>query len=166
MDVSPGRTGRDRQAPGGTQPLRPQTGERLSAKQANRLEPPDFADRIKLFVLNPPREELYEKINKRTEAHFENGLVEEVKKLLESSVNPARNALGAHAYRRVCEYLRGTRDLVSAIEQSKQDIRNYAKRQFTWFRREEDAIWLSGFGDEEPGWTDILRAITASNSVK
>ena len=143
-----------------------QTGERLSAKQPNRLKPPEFASRIELFVLNPPREKLYEKINKRTEAHFENGLVNEVKDLLESAVNEAGNALRAHAYRRVCEYLRGTRDLVSAIEQSKQDVRNYAKRQFTWFRREEDAVWLSGFGDEESVWTDILHAITASKSVK
>jgi len=143
-----------------------QTGEPLSKKQPKRLKPPEFADRIKLFVLNPPREELYEKINKRTESHFENGLVEEVKKLLESGVNQAGNALGAHAYRRVCEYLRGTRDLVSAIEQSKQDVRNYAKRQFTWFRREKDAIWLSGFGDEGSVWTDILHANTASKSVK
>ena len=41
------------------------------------------------------------------------------------------------------------RDLDSAIERSKQDVRNYAKRQLTWFRRESDAVWLKGFGDEK-----------------
>ena len=136
-----------------------QTGERLSEVQPNRLDPPEFAVRIKLFVLNPAREELYAKINRRTETHFENGLVEEARNLLASGVNETGNALGAHAYRRVCEYLRGERDLLSAIEQSKQDVRNYAKRQFTWFRREKDAVWLDGFGTDKAVWTQLLNLI-------
>lgn len=129
-----------------------QTGERISEIQPKRGEPPEFAGRIKLFVLNPPRDELYEKINRRTETHFENGLVHEVEQLLKAGVNENSNALGAHGYRRVCEYLRGTRTLVSAVEQSKQDVRNYAKRQLTWFRREPDAVWLDGFGTDEEVW--------------
>jgi tRNA dimethylallyltransferase len=133
-----------------------QTGERLSKKQPARAEPPEFAQRITLFVLIPPRDELYERINKRTELHFENGLVDEVKKLLADGANESGNALGAHGYRRVCEYLRGERTLMSAIEQSKQDVRNYAKRQLTWFRREKDAIWLEGFGEEDKVWTTLL----------
>lgn len=133
-----------------------QTGELFSKQQPNRAEPPDFASRIRLFVLNPPREPLYEKINRRTEAHFSAGLVDEVKTLLAEGVNEEGNALGAHAYRRVCEYLRGDRTLDSAIEKSKQDVRNYAKRQLTWFRREPDAIWLDGFGDEDRIWQELL----------
>jgi tRNA dimethylallyltransferase len=125
-----------------------QTGERFSEHQPNRAEPPEFAGRIKLLVLNPPRKELYEKINARTEAHFSAGLVEEVKQLRAAGVNDSTNALGSHSYRRVCEYLRGERTLESAIEQSKQDVRNYAKRQLTWFRRENVALWLDGFGDD------------------
>ncbi len=128
-----------------------QTGEQLSKQQPNRDMPPEFADRIKLFVLNPPRHELYRKINARTEQHFADGLVEEVKLLLAAGIKDNTNALGAHSYRRVCEYLRGERDLDSAIERSKQDVRNYAKRQLTWFRHEPDAIWLDGFG----GHTEI-----------
>ena len=125
-----------------------QTGEPFSRQQPNRAAPPEFASRIRLFVLNPPREVLYEKINFRTEAHFSAGLVDEVKQLLAEGVNEEGNALGAHAYRRVCEYLRGERTLESAIEKSKQDVRNYAKRQLTWYRREPDANWLAGFGDD------------------
>jgi len=125
-----------------------QTGERISAKQPKRGTPPEFAHRIKLFVLDPPREELYEKINRRTEEHFAAGLVDEVKQLLADGVKDNTNALGAHAYRRVCEYLRGERSLESAIERSKQDVRNYAKRQLTWFRRETDVTWLHGFGGD------------------
>jgi tRNA dimethylallyltransferase len=103
-----------------------------------------------LFVLNPPRAQLYQRINERTEKHFTAGLVEEVADLLGQGVPANSNALGAHGYRRVVEYLEGKRDLPSAIEQTKQDVRNYAKRQVTWFRRESGAEWLEEFG-EGPG---------------
>ena len=125
-----------------------QTGEKFSEIQPNRAAPPEFAERIKIFVLNPPRDKLYEKINERAERHFADGLVEEVKLFRKTGVKDDTNALGAHGYRRVCEYLRGERSLESAIEQTKQDVRNYAKRQFSWFRREEAAIWLEGFGTD------------------
>lgn len=125
-----------------------QTGKPMSVQQPNRMEPPEFAARITVFALNPPREELYERINRRTEDHFARGLVEEVKHLRGLGVRDDTNALGAHAYRRVCEYLRGERTLESAIEQSQRDVRHYAKRQMTWFRREEGVTWLDGFGDD------------------
>ena len=138
-----------------------QSGLLFSEHQPKRGEPPAFASRMRLFVLNPPREELYAKINARAEGHFAAGLVEEVKQLLTSGVNEMGNALGAHGYRRVCEYLRGERTLESAIEQTKQDVRNYAKRQLTWFRREADAEWLDGFGNEEAVWRSLLAKIKA-----
>ena len=136
-----------------------QTGEMLSEKQPERLEPPEFAARIRLCVLNPPRDELYAKINARTEAHFASGLVKEVKQLRSAGVRDDTNALGAHAYRRVCEYLRGERTLESAIDRSKQDVRNYAKRQLTWFRKEADAAWLNGFGTESAVRDQLLMTV-------
>jgi tRNA dimethylallyltransferase len=125
-----------------------QTGKKLSEVQPNRAEPPEFADRIKVFALNPPREILYQKINERAEEHFRKGLVEEVKHLRDEGVKDETNALGAHGYRRVCEYLRGERTLESAIERTKQDVRNYAKRQMSWFRHQEQVFWLEGFGND------------------
>lgn len=142
-----------------------QTGERLSEKQPNRAEPPEFAARIKLFVLDPPRSELYEKIDRRTAEHFAAGLVDEVKHLLACGVKDSTNALGAHAYRRVCEYLRGERSLDSAVERSQQDVRNYAKRQLTWFRREEGVNWLKGFGGD-PRVVDALLATVEADDDK
>lgn len=124
-----------------------QTGRRLSEAQKNLPEPPEFAKRIKIFALNPPREKLYEKINLRTERHFADGLVKEVKRLLAEGVKENTSALGAHGYRRVCEYLRGERTLEGAIEKTKQDVRNYAKRQITWFKN-ESVTWLEGFGSD------------------
>lgn len=138
-----------------------QTGKRLSAEQPNRPTPPALVSRIRLFALNPPRDELYAKINARTEQHFSAGLVEEVKQLRAEGVKDSTNALGAHAYRRVCEYLRGERDLASAVERSQQDVRNYAKRQLTWLRREE-ATWLNGFGTDETVKNELFRRVNVA----
>jgi tRNA dimethylallyltransferase len=127
----------------------------MSQQKTKRPEPHESANRLRLFVLNPPRAELYQRINNRTEGHFAAGLVDEVKGLLSRGVPANSNALGAHGYRRVVEYLEGRRDLPSAIEQTKQDVRNYAKRQLTWFRREPNADWFEDFG-EDPGLKDSV----------
>ena len=137
-----------------------QTGNRLSQLQPKREKSPEFADRIKVFALNPPREILYQKINERAATHFEKGLVKEVKQLRDAGVKDATNALGAHGYRRVCEYLRGERTMESAIEQTKQDVRNYAKRQMSWFRHQEEVIWLEGFGDEQKTLENLLSIVS------
>jgi tRNA dimethylallyltransferase len=140
--------------------VRLQTGRPLSAQLAMRTEPPAVASRIRVFALQPPRAELYERINQRTEAHFAAGLVDEVRDLLARGVPADSNALGAHGYRRVVEYLRGERTLESAIEQTKMDVRHYAKRQLTWFRREPEVNWIEGFGDERRAKEWLFAAIS------
>jgi tRNA dimethylallyltransferase len=129
--------------------VRLQTGEAMSAKKSTRPAPHESARSLRLIVLNPDRATLYDRINKRTEQHFAAGLVEEVRTLLAAGVPSTSNALGAHGYRRVVEYVEGKRDLDSALEQTKLDVRHYAKRQLTWFRREPDTEWLAGFGEDE-----------------
>ncbi len=124
-----------------------QTGAPLSLQQPARPTPPAFAARLRVFALSPPREALYARINERAERHFEAGLIEEVRRLLDAGVPAASNALGAHGYRRVVEFLRGQRTRESAVEQTKLDVRHYAKRQLTWFRREAGVEWFEGFGD-------------------
>ncbi len=136
-----------------------QTREKLSEAQPKREEVPEFAVRVRLFVLNPPRDKLYEKINARTEMHFVNGLVEEVESLLVAGVPESTSAMGSHGYRRVCEYLRGERSLDDALKQSQQDVRNYAKRQVSWFKREKAAIWLDGFGGDEDIFAKLIQNI-------
>jgi tRNA dimethylallyltransferase len=69
------------------------------------------------------------------------------------------NALGAHGYRRVVEYLKGQRTLESAIEQTRLDVRHYAKRQLTWFRREPCVEWVEGFGDDSLVQREIIQRI-------
>ena len=133
-----------------------QTGEPISRERPLRPEPPAAAARIRIFALNPPRAELYARINERTEKHFANGLVDEVRQLLDAGVPAESNALGAHGYRRVVEHLRGQRDLTGAIEQTKLDVRHYAKRQLTWFRHEPDVQWFDGFGDDAGVQREVL----------
>ena len=139
--------------------VRLQTGARMSQQKVRRPQPPESTYRLRVIVLNPPRAELYQRINERTEDHFSAGLVQEVEALLRLGVPPNSNALGAHGYRRVVEFLQGKRDLPSAIEQTKLDVRHYAKRQLTWFRREPGAEWFEGFGEAEPTLARVLEAL-------
>lgn len=138
--------------------VRVQTGKSIVDQQPDRPEPHESSRRLRIFALNPPRAELYERINERTEDHFRAGLVDEVRDLLARGVPASSNALGAHGYRRVVEYLQGQRTLESAIEQTKLDVRHYAKRQLTWFRHEADVEWFAGFGEQN----DILRSVLES----
>jgi tRNA dimethylallyltransferase len=128
--------------------FRLQTGDPISRERPLRPEPPPLAARLRVIALNPPRQELYARINERTDKHFANGLVAEVERLLEEGVPAHSNALGAHGYRRVVEYLKSQRDLKSAIEKTRLDVRHYAKRQLSWFRHEPGVEWLGGFGDD------------------
>ncbi|MDT5262962.1 MAG: tRNA dimethylallyltransferase [Acidobacteriota bacterium] len=139
--------------------LRLQTGVKLSVRMNQRPSPAPQSERLRVFALNPPRAELFRRINLRAEAHFRAGLVEEVRDLLARGVPADGSALGAHGYRRVVEYLRGLRTLESAVEQTKLDVRHYAKRQLTWFRREPGVEWVEGFGDETRVQEEVTRRL-------
>ena len=112
-------------------------------------EPTEFADRLHYFVLEPPREKLYERINHRVDLMVERGLLPEIESLIASGVPPTAKAFNAHGYKRFVEYLLGKLTLESAIEQMKLDTRHYAKRQWTWWRAQKNTFWLNGFGFEE-----------------
>ena len=104
--------------------------------------------RILRLGLEPERSALYERINARARAMFENGLVEETERLMRkygAGIRP----LTSLGYKQSMQLLRGERTREQAIEDAQQGHRNYAKRQMTWFRREpEEVRWLKGFGDE------------------
>jgi tRNA dimethylallyltransferase len=143
-----------------------QTGQSIVDQKSARPEPHESSRRLGILALNPPRSELYQRINERTEAHFKAGLVEEVRALLDRGFSPTSNALGAHGYRRVVEYLEGLRDLESAMEQTKLDVRHYAKRQLTWFRHEADVEWFHGFGEENSTLRSVLEAVASGPRSK
>ncbi len=102
--------------------------------------------RILRLGLNPERNALYTRINERARRMFDNGLVEETRRLMEKY--PQAWALSSLGYKQAAQYLRGEIELKLAIWAAQQAHRNYAKRQMTWFRREPGVHWLAGFGDE------------------
>ena len=103
--------------------------------------------RILRLGLNPEREALYDRINRRAVRMFEQGLVEETRSLLQQYGEKAR-PLESLGYKQAVQLIRGEIDESTARQAAQQAHRNYAKRQMTWFRRERDVAWLEGFGDE------------------
>lgn len=106
------------------------------------------------FRIDHPREQLYRRIDQRVDQMMVNGLLEEVCSLL-----PYRNAnvLKTVGYQELFDYIDGKLDLPKAIELIKQHTRNYAKRQLTWLRRNEDAISIPFSSVEE-----MLKKVTSS----
>ena len=98
--------------------------------------------------LNPPREALYERINRRAERMFTAGLIEEVRRILAAGVPPTVKPFESVGYREALEHIEGRLTVEEAIIATAQSTRNYAKRQWTWFRRDPDIEWLCGFGDD------------------
>ena len=96
----------------------------------------------KVFALNWDREKLYERINKRVDIMFEQGLIQEVKNILNkySKFPTAMQGLG---YKEVVDYLNGIYTKEEMIEKIKMETRRYAKRQLTWFRKNKQTIWLN-----------------------
>ncbi len=90
--------------------------------------------------LNFPREILYDRINKRVDLMIEQGLIDETKKLLQKH-GRISNITDTIGYREVLSYLDGELSLDVAKDKLKQNTRNYAKRQLTWFRKNEQINW-------------------------
>ncbi len=113
--------------------------------------------RILQLGLAPPREQLYDRINRRAAAMFASGLIEETAALIDQ-YGPNCRALGALGYAQAASILRNESTKEAAITAAQQAHRNYAKRQQTWFRRSEDIHWLTGFGDD-PTITDEAKTL-------
>jgi tRNA dimethylallyltransferase len=103
--------------------------------------------RILRIGLDPPRAELYARINRRVAAMFDRGLVEETRHLLTKYGDSARPFLSM-GYREAKQVAKGELTLEAAFASVQQAHRNYAKRQMTWFRNEPDVHWISGFGND------------------
>lgn len=129
-----------------------QTGTKISThnEEERRKESPyNFA----YFVLNLPREKLYDRINRRVDMMLEDGLLDEVKSLVASyGVTDDMVSMQALGYKEILDYLNGNTTLEDAIYTIKRDTRHFAKRQLTWFKREREVIWLD---KEEHATLDI-----------
>ena len=113
----------------------------------------------KVFAINWDREKLYERINKRVDIMFEKGLIEEVKQLISKYKNMP-TAIQGLGYKEVKLYLEGIISKEEAIEKIKMETRRYAKRQFTWFRKNKQTVWIDGQNDIQTNINIILGGIS------
>ena len=102
---------------------------------------------FKVFAIDMDREKLYSRIEKRVDMMVDEGLIDEVKGILEK-YNQFPTAMQGLGYKETIEYLQNKISKEEMIEKIKKETRHYAKRQLTWFRKNKTTIWLDG--EKEP----------------
>lgn len=112
----------------------------------------------KVYAINWDREKLYQRINKRVDLMIESGLIEEVKELLSKYENMP-TAIQGLGYKEIKLYLDGELTKEEAIEKIKMETRRYAKRQFTWFKKNKQTIWIDGENSMQTNINIILGGI-------
>jgi len=122
------------------------TGKKFSELRTNPSKCRPF--RIVRIVVDKPRQELFGRINQRVDNMVQEGLIEESVRFFK---HRNLNALKTVGYRELFQWLAGQYSLNQALEQIKTNTRRYAKRQLTWFKRYDDAIWL-----QSPSAQDVI----------
>lgn len=119
------------------------------------------------FVLNAPRELLYERIDKRVDEMLEKGLVDEVRRLKEMGYHKGMVSMQGLGYKEILSYLEGEYPLEEAVRILKRDTRHFAKRQLTWFRREPEVTWVNKdeFDYDEPKALEYMLNICREKEI-
>lgn len=133
------------------------TGKTMSEYNKNfRIENQDY--NLVMIGLNMDRARLYDRINRRVDIMINSGLIDEVKGLLEMGYNKNLVSMQGIGYKEIVMYLEGEMSLDDSISLIKQKSRNYAKRQLTWFKRDERIKWmnLDDYSDLEQLSKDII----------
>ena len=144
-----------------------QTGEKIS--EHNEMErakssPYNFA----YFVLNCERAKLYQRIEKRVDIMLEQGLVDEVKNLIDKyKLTADMVSMQGLGYKEIYSYLMGEISLDEAVYILKRDTRHFAKRQLTWFRREKEVTWVDKdfYDTDEKCLEYMLRVLKDKNII-
>jgi tRNA dimethylallyltransferase len=128
------------------------------------LPPPESAEPLRGYRtlkigLNPPRAALHELLDARVREMFRTGLIGEVEKLLASGCTGDEKPFESLGYKQTIQYLRGDIGLDQAIASTQLETRQYAKRQWTWFRRDAEIVWLAGFGGSPEVIEECLRLV-------
>lgn len=132
-----------------------QTGKKKSYYKKKQKERPPRYSAYK-FALIRSRENLYNRINRRVDKMIENGLIEEVKSLIDKYESLSDTASQALGYKEIIAYLNGEMELKEAIYEIKKRSRHFAKRQLTWLRKEDELIV---FDIEKENKADILNTM-------
>jgi tRNA dimethylallyltransferase len=127
----------------------------------------DAPYRFTLVFLARSRAELYPRIERRVEQMLSAGLEDEVRTLRERGYDPELPSLQGLGYQHFMNFFLGRTTREEAIMLLKRDTRRFAKRQFTWFRREPNAVWIDVTGLTEPGeiGARIKKSVDISNKL-
>lgn len=118
------------------------TGKPMSIHNEN-FRKPNNEYNLTMIGLNMDRKKLYDRINTRVDLMFQEGLIDEVKSLLSMGYTKELVSMKGIGYKEVIMYLDGSITLDESMEMIKKGSRNYAKRQLTWFRRNEMINWIN-----------------------
>ena len=124
----------------------------------SRSEP--YPGRIALVGITRPRDELFRRIDQRAAWLFANGLLDEVRSLLDAGHAPNLRPMSGHGYREAAAHLAGESTLTDAVASAARRTRQYAKRQLTWFRRDGRITWIpaGGRSADDPTLVDEAEA--------
>lgn len=117
------------------------TGKKKSELDKEQLSEPLYDPEITGLMRD--REVLYDRINKRVDIMMEKGLIDEVSALIKMGIDANSTSMQAIGYKEIIEYLDGKTSLSEAVDKIKRESRRYAKRQLTWFKRNEKIHWIN-----------------------
>ncbi|MGN0383304.1 MAG: tRNA (adenosine(37)-N6)-dimethylallyltransferase MiaA [Eubacterium sp.] len=143
------------------------TGSKISVHN-NEQRQKKSAYNFVYFVLNNDREVIYERINNRVDLMIDKGLVEEVQNLINMGYNKNLTSMQGLGYKEIIDYLDGKISLDEAIYIIKRDTRHFAKRQITWFKREQDVTEINYAdynNDKNALINDMIKIINQKNII-
>ncbi|MEX1127944.1 MAG: tRNA (adenosine(37)-N6)-dimethylallyltransferase MiaA [Vicinamibacterales bacterium] len=136
------------------------TGRPLTSHFADTRSPlPKY--RIVTFALRIPPEATAERVARRVDAQFAQGLLDEIRRILDAGVPPTALPFTGLVYRQALEHLRGVRDEAATRELIVRENRQYSRRQLIWFRKEPDLHWIHAAGERAETVEEVARALTS-----
>ena len=142
------------------------TGQKISdhnRQEKAKASPYDYV----FFVLTDDRQMLYERIDKRVDAMVEQGLFDEVRRLYDRGLRQDDISMQGISYRQIMDCFEGKSSCEATIERIKQESRHYAKRQLTWFRRQDGAVFLnrSTLGGADGVYSEAMKVLAERGFV-
>jgi len=135
------------------------TGRTLTSHFADTRSPlEDY--RVVTFALQIPPEDTAERVARRVDAQFEQGLLDEIRGILAAGVPPEAHPFTGLVYRQALEHLRGVRDEAATRELIVRENRQYSRRQLIWFRKEPNLQWIHAAGERAETFENVARALT------
>ena len=115
--------------------------------------------------LDPPRDQLAQRIDQRCLRMYTAGLIAEVEQILAMGFQREAKALQSIGYREALQYLEGALSMTDAVERTQAATRQYAKRQRTWFRRDPSITWFHAFGNQAQTIEETKRHVTSAINI-